>query len=240
MVQFLPTREIFLQIGQFSIRWYGVLWALAIWEVWYLTPKLQKYRGVNLSRDEWTRIIAWGAVGALVGGRLGYVLFYEPAYFLQNPLDIFALWHGGMASHGGFIGGLVAVWLVTQEPLTLAFTDVLTVPIALALALGRVGNWINGELYLPMFAWLPVVKNLVVAGVCYLHLTRRRGSTTAIFLILYSTLRFLIEPLRVDPWPLTWGLTRGQLFTLPLLLAGVLLWIWARKQPKSSNKPTGS
>lgn len=244
-----PQREVVLQIGSFGIRWYGVLWVLAFWLVWWLVPKLQKYRGLTLSREKWDQLIAWGIVGAFVGGRVGYALFYEPQYFLQHPVALFAVWHGGMASHGGFIGAALAVWLVVRswgQPQETLFkiADILTVPLALALALGRTGNFINNEL----FGSNPVaiIKELVTAAACYLVLTRspailrssmqKPGMIFVLFLLLYSVLRFAIEPLRADPWAHTWGLTRGQLLTLPLLLIAVLLWIWVQKPQLLSRK----
>lgn len=259
MVSLFPEREIFLQAGGVSIRWYGLLWAASFWLVWYFAPKLQKYRELTLSQDEWTKIIAWGAVGALIGGRLGYVLFYEPAFFFQNPVQIFTIWQGGMASHGGFIGVGLAVWLLLHKQKNiLAVLDVLTIPIALALTLGRLGNWINLEI----FGSNPIAigKNLLVAGVCYLILrsTWKRvpleteneggghaaegasGSVLVVFLVLYSILRFLIEPLRDDPWALTFGLTRGQLLTLPLLALGVWLGGWLLRRQRHLRRPTGT
>lgn len=258
MVVLFPAREVIISIGSLQIRWYGLLWALSFWVIWYLAPRLQKYRGLSFSQDEWTKIAAWGAVGALVGGRVGYVLFYEPAYFLQHPLEVFALWHGGMASHGGFIGAAIAVWLLLRNRGNFfGVLDVLTVPVAVALALGRLGNWINLEI----FGNNPIAvgKNLLVVLVCYLVLTKssrlaleRRvnaerawlelpfvsGSVASLFLILYSILRLFIEPLRDDPWPLMLGMTRGQLLTLPVFAVGVWLLLWLRKRKLNLRQPT--
>ena len=249
MLSLFPEREIVLQAGQFSVQWYGLLWVVSFWLIWYLVPRLQKYRELSLSQDEWTKLIVWGAVGALVGGRLGYVVFYELSYFLQNPSAIFALWEGGMASHGGVLGAVVALWGFVRfhrldssikstndtSTLFLRLLDVLVVPAALALALGRVGNWINLEI----FGANPIAigKNLLVAAVCYWLLTRKRqdGIVLAGFLITYSVLRFVIEPLRDDPWPLVWGLTRGQLLTLPLFVLGILLALSFKSQDKSEK-----
>ncbi|MBI1833586.1 MAG: prolipoprotein diacylglyceryl transferase [Candidatus Andersenbacteria bacterium] len=246
MFEFFPAREVVLEINGFTVRWYGLLWAISFWLVWYLIPKLQKYRNLSLSRDEWTRIIAYGAIGALLGGRLGYVLLYEPTYFFQYPLEAFAIWQGGMASHGGVVGVVIGVWFATRLNTTmknlLQLTDVVVVPVALALALGRLGNWINQELFVRNFALLAVAKDLCIAGLCYYVLRKtdekRRGIVTAIFLISYSLLRFCIEFLRDDPWPEVWGLTRGQVYTLPLLALGVWLLVWLQKQPQLSKKPT--
>lgn len=245
MISFFPAREIVLEIGSFDIHWYGLLWAASFWVVWYMADQLQWHRDVKKSSDAWVHLVAIAALGAIVGGRLGYVLIYEPAYFLQHPFDIFAIWQGGMASHGGFIGVGVAVWLVSKTWKNVRFLsvmDILVVPISLALAMGRIGNWINLEI----FGNNPIAigKNLGIAGICYLLLRSNKytqpGIVTAVFLLAYGGLRYLIEPLRDDPWGQVWGLTYGQLLTLPLLLTGVLLLVWLRKQRNNLNKPTSS
>lgn len=286
----VPTREIALQIGNFSIRWYGVLWALSFWVVWYLAPRLQRYRNLSLTSEQWNTVIVWGVIGALFGGRIGYALFYDPVLFL-HPASLFAIWQGGMASHGGFTGVALALYAVlkTYNVSFLAVIDVLVIPIALGLAFGRVGNWINGELFIGNYAWVAVAKDVLVATLCYMLLSlsfakstsqssrhglseadsaegggaaltaarrdlssdatlARRlaswsgttGSVTVIFLLLYSILRFFVEYLRDDPWSTVWGLTRGQLYTLPLLVLGVSLLLWLQKRPQHSNLPIKS
>ncbi len=173
-------------------------------------------------------------IGVIVGGRLGYVLFYEPTYFISQPLQIFALWQGGMSFHGGFLGVLIVLilWSRKHHVPFMALADIVVVPVAIGLALGRVGNFINQELYgtattLPWGMYFPgaatiaesslrhptqlyaVGKDLLIAGICfwYLRLTkknvRRHGCTAAAFLILYGVGRFLLEYLREQQYPLT-------------------------------------
>ncbi|MDA1169243.1 MAG: prolipoprotein diacylglyceryl transferase, partial [bacterium] len=96
------------------IRWYGVMYVVAFWAAWFMLPSLGKMRGMFLTRDQWTSIVAFGALGVLVGGRVGYAFFYEPLYFLQSPLELFSIWNGGMSSHGGFIGAALGVWWATR------------------------------------------------------------------------------------------------------------------------------
>lgn len=243
MIEIFPEREIFLSLLGFDIRWYGLLYVLAFASAWYLAPRLAKYRGLALTREDWLEIFTWAIGGVLIGGRLGYVFLYEPGYFLANPGEILAIWDGGMASHGGMAGVALALWLVSRRLRVdfLKLLDVLVVPAALGLALGRVGNFINQELFSPpAAAFYAVGKNLLVAGVSYavLRLTPSNsprqsgghalsgGRTTAAFLISYSALRFLVEYVRIQEWPLLFGVTRGQLYCLPLFLLG--LWLWRR------------
>ena len=282
MLQLFPAREIALALGNFEIHWYGVLYIAGFALAWWLLPKLQKYRGLALTRDQWLELITWCALGVIAGGRLGYVLFYEPAFFLSNPGQMIAIWDGGMSSHGGFIGVAIALGLVARhfKIELLALLDVIVVPVALGLALGRVGNFINQELYLSTAAHLAAIgKNLLISALCFLSLKSgwhrgvrpeilrnsegphakhggsgtvakssgespvtgpAPGQTLALFLILYAILRFLTEYWRVQEFSGAFGLTRGQLLTLPVLLAGVMLWIWLRREPSSSKHSTSA
>ena len=225
------------------IRWYGVMYAVAFWLAWAMLPYLGRKRALLLTRDQWTSIIAWSALGVLVGGRLGYVFLYDPGYFIAHPFEIVKIWHGGMSSHGGFIGAAAGVWFAARyfSPLDkgeregvslLAIAEVISIPAALGLALGRIGNITNGEFGL--YPWYEATWDLVIAGICYLLLRRRERGTTsifAIFLILYGIGRFLLEYVRPQEWSYIYGLTRGQAYTIPILLAGVILWRYAHQHP---------
>lgn len=185
--------------------------------------------------------------GAVVGGRLGYVVLYEPSYFAAHPAEIITIWKGGMASHGGFIGVGLTLWWATRKLKVdiWKFLDIIVVPAALGLALGRVGNFINRELFdPPALALLAVGKDLVIAAISFWYLKRtgttpgeeasstpgvESGRVFALFLILYGMLRFLIEFVRVQEFSGALGLTRGQIYTLPVILAGGVIWLTRRK-----------
>lgn len=234
MIELFPQREIFIDLFGWQVRWYGVMYVAAFWVAWILLPRLQTYRGLSLTKDQWTQLLAACAAGVLIGGRLGYVLFYEPAYFLSHPAEAIAIWDGGMSSHGGFIGVVIAVFVVSlyQGEGILRLFDTLVVPAAVGLALGRIGNGINQELF-PGNLWLlAVAKDLFIAGACYLALYHKKnvGIPTATFLILYSILRFLTEYIRIQEFPETFGFTRGQLLTLPIFFLGVSLLVWSQKR----------
>ncbi len=235
MVEFFESRTIFLTIGNVHIYWYGVMYALAFWVAYFLLPILGKVRGIILSRDEWTSIVAWGALGVLVGGRVGYALFYEPLFFLASPLQLFQIWHGGMSSHGGFLGAAFGVWMALRQKnvSVLAVADVITIPAAIGLMLGRIGNSINQEF--GMYPFYEAMGNIALAIVCYIVLRRKQrvpdGVVFAVFLILYGIQRFLLEYLRPQEWPLSMGFSRGQLLTIPLLIIAVILLKNAYKRP---------
>lgn len=257
MVSLFPSRTVALELFGFPIRWYGLLYLAGFFLAWWLLPRLQRRRGIALTREEWERILGFSVLGVILGGRLGFVLFYEPMYFLEHPARIFAVWEGGMASHGGFIGVAVALFFALRRTSIdfLAFADLVVIPAALGLAVGRIGNLINQELYgtvttLPWGIAIPGVEgmrhptsvydalyNLLIAGVCFWHL-RSRGSlpgrTAALFLMLYGVFRFLIEFLRVQDYaPLVLGsvvLSRGQALTAPMFIVGVFLWLFLRNE----------
>ncbi|HBE90609.1 MAG: hypothetical protein A3E37_01775 [Candidatus Andersenbacteria bacterium RIFCSPHIGHO2_12_FULL_46_9] len=243
MIELFPSREVALGIGSWSVHWYGVLYVLAFGMGLGLALRLQKYRGLHLRAGEWLEVVTWVMAGVLIGGRLGYVLLYGREYFWEQPGQIFNLGQGGMASHGGFVGVAIALWLASrlQKLNYWQLMDVVVVPIALGLSLGRIGNVINQEIFTTLLAQiLAVGKDLVIAGVVWWHLRRakgRAGKTTALFLGMYGVLRFLIEYGREQAWPIVSGLTRGQWYTVPIIVAGVGLW-WYFKQTDDQAKTT--
>jgi phosphatidylglycerol:prolipoprotein diacylglycerol transferase len=137
------------QIGPLAVRWYGLMYLLGF--VLFLV--LGRYRARQawrgFARNDVEDLLFWGVFGVIVGGRLGYVLFYQPEHYLQNPLEIFMLWKGGMASHGGIIGVIVVLWLYARASGKgfLQVCDFAVPLVPLGLAAGRMGNFINGELW---------------------------------------------------------------------------------------------
>lgn len=257
-MSFFPSRSVAVEILGFGVHWYGLLYLTAFLIAWFLLPRLQRYRDLHLTKEDWADVLSWGVVGVIVGGRLGFVLFYEPEYFLSDPLRIFAVWEGGMASHGGFLGVTLALLHVTRRkhiPRWL-LADILVVPVAIGLACGRLGNFINQELYgsvttLPWGISIPgvdglrhptqiyaVLKDLFIALVCFLHLRRPTyvaGRTLGLFLMLYGILRFIVEYYRIQEYgllPLPFYLSMGQLLTVPVFAIGAFIWIMRGRRPR--------
>ena len=251
-----PSRAVAAIIFGFPVHWYGILYLLAFMNAGWMLPRIQKYRGLSLSRDEWLSVLSAGILGVILGGRIGFVLFYEPHYFLANPLKIFAVWEGGMSSHGGFIGVALALYVQyrLKQISPRALADLAAVPAAIGLAFGRIGNFVNQELYgtktsLPWGMNVPEVEglrhplqiydallSLLIALVCFLHLRNPRsthGRTFAIFLMLYGVMRFCLEFIREQQYPLIdiagFLATRGQILTIPIFLAGVVCFFFGRK-----------
>ena len=247
-----------LQLGPFAVRWYGLMYLLGF-VLFIVLGKLrvrQPWRAGWDSRDV-DDLLFYGVIGVIIGGRLGYVLFYKPAYYLANPLEIVQLWHGGMSFHGGFLGVLVAVWLFARrrQRRWLDLTDFVAPLCPLGLAAGRLGNFINGELWgratdLPWGMVFPQVdatprhpsqlyqfglEGVLLFVVLWVYTRQRRptGAASGLFLVGYGLSRFVAEFAR-EPDSflgfLALGLTMGQWLSLPMVAAGVAMIIWAYRQ----------
>jgi phosphatidylglycerol---prolipoprotein diacylglyceryl transferase len=260
-----PTRQIIISLGPLAIHWYGVMYLLAFLLAWKLIPFLAKKKHISFSQDDVSNILFAGILGVLIGGRFGYIIFYGAEYYGKHPWEMFAVWKGGMSSHGGFIGVAITMLIVFNNlkgRVTIwQLGDLIVVPVAIGLALGRVGNFINLELYgpvthLPWAISIPGVeglrhptplyaaaKDLLIAGVCFFHLmkSQREGTTLGIFLILYGILRFLIENVRMETAPgFDLGileLTRGQMLTIPIFIIGLII-LWKRMSLRATLPPS--
>ncbi|NDV25344.1 prolipoprotein diacylglyceryl transferase [Desulfovibrio sp. JC010] len=248
------------RIGPLKANWYGLMYMIGFAIAW----TLGRYRA-SKPTNNWTGqqvddLITWLIVGLVVGARLGYCLIYEPAYFLAHPVDIFAVWKGGMSFHGGAAGVAIVAWRFAKSTnrTTLDVGDFL-VPLApLGLLCGRMGNFINGELWgratdvpwgmvfpSPRAGGVPRHPSQLYEGaleglLLFLILwfwssrPRQRGTTTGIFLMGYGFFRAFVEFFR-QPDPqlgfIAFGwLTMGQLLCVPMILAGLALFVWGLKK----------
>jgi phosphatidylglycerol:prolipoprotein diacylglycerol transferase len=248
MMTFPQIDPVIFQIGPLAIRWYGLMYLLGFGAAYFLISHLSRLRNLALDKDGVSDLLFYGVLGVVLGGRLGYVLFYNPVQYLSRPLEIFAVWQGGMSFHGGLLGVVAAtVFFCIRRKLPILLTgDVLVTSATIGLGLGRVGNFINGELWgrvtdvpwgmvFPDGGRLPrhpsqlyeaLLEGLVLFLVLYL-LHRRKateGFPFFCFFIGYGLFRFLIEFVRQPDAHLgfLWGgATMGQLLSLPMILFGV-------------------
>jgi phosphatidylglycerol---prolipoprotein diacylglyceryl transferase len=227
------------------------------------TPRLWRADQWPFPEDLASDLLLYSALGVMVGGRLGNVLLYEPGFYWQHPAEILAVWRGGMAFHGGLIGTGVAL-LVLARMRNLPFwtlIDLVAVAVPIGLFLGRIANFINAELWghvsnvpwamvFPGGGPLPrhpsqlyeaLTEGLVLFfvlryAVYALQALRRPGLATGIFLLGYGIARIFCETFRVDTDPqIGFGLvTSGQMYSLPMLLLGVGLILWARNQRRDA------
>jgi phosphatidylglycerol:prolipoprotein diacylglycerol transferase len=250
-----------IAIGPFAVRWYGLMYLIAFLAFMLLGRYRARQNVLNgwLPRDV-DDLLFFGVIGVIVGGRLGEVLFFQPGYYFAHPLEIPAVWKGGMSFHGGFLGVLAAVWYYARKTdrAWLDVTDFIAPLIPLGLAAGRIGNFINGELWgrpadpgLPWAMIFPQVDNLprhpsqlYQAGLEGLALfvllwwfaarPRPRGAVSGAFLIGYGVFRSVAEFFRNPDegifGVLTFGISMGQWLSLPMILAGAALMIWSYRR----------
>ncbi len=244
--------EIF-RIGSFAVRWYGLLFASSFLFGYIILNRV--FRNENLKQEVLDRLTVYMAVGVVVGARLGHCFFYEPAYYLSNPIEILKIWRGGLASHGAAIGILIALWLfVRKEKKDYTWViDRIAIVVALSGFFIRMGNLMNSEIYgvetnLPWgFVFLrngetaPKHPTQIYEGLAYLMIFillhrlywRRKGEhiqglLISLLMILVFTARFFIEFLKEDQvaFESTMKINMGQWLSIPFVIAGAI-WLYA-------------
>lgn len=149
MIEFTPLSPVFFTLGPLKLHYYGLMYVLAFSFAYLLLPYLFKIRKIKIEKNVFEDLFLWVIIGALIGGRVFYVFFYNFSYFLEHPFGIIAVWEGGMASHGGFIGATLALFLICKKHQLpfLRLADAIVIPVGIGLMFGRFGNFINGELF---------------------------------------------------------------------------------------------
>ncbi|WP_300338091.1 prolipoprotein diacylglyceryl transferase [Accumulibacter sp.] len=252
-----------LSLGPLKVHWYGLMYLAAFLQFWWL-GRHRILTQPQLSNSGWTvrqldDLLFYGVLGVIAGGRLGEVLFYQPGYYLAHPLQILAVWQGGMSFHGGFLGVLVAMWLYARKTgkTWLEITDFIAPLVPLGLATGRLGNFINGELWgrtadpaLPwamVFPWVDDLprhpsqiyqaglEGVALFGLLWLYSSRSRprGAVSGAFLIGYGSLRWVAEYFRTPDdgiLGLSYTVSMGQWLSLPMVIAGIAFVVLAHRQ----------
>jgi phosphatidylglycerol:prolipoprotein diacylglycerol transferase len=266
--QFSP---IALQIGPVAIHWYGLTYLVAFGLfLWLATLRVKQpqWAAAGWTRRDVEDLLFYGVLGVVIGGRLGYVLFYKPAYYAANPLEIFAVWKGGMAFHGGLLGVIAAMALFARLRGRgfLQVTDLIAPCVPTGLASGRIGNFINGELWGraadPSLPWAMVypqagpemiprhpsplyqfaLEGLLLFVLLWLYARKPRGvgQVSGMFLIGYGVLRFIAEFFR-EPDAflglLALGMSMGQWLCMPMVIIGIVMW-WHGSRAAVSAKAT--
>jgi phosphatidylglycerol:prolipoprotein diacylglycerol transferase len=256
---------VLISIGPLAIRWYALAYIVGILLGWLYARILIRNEALwggraPLTVGNFDDFIVWITLGIILGGRLGYVLFYNPAYFAANPLEIVQIWGGGMSFHGGFAGCVIAVLLFARSAKVpvLSLGDLTCAVAPIGLFLGRIANFINGELWgrttdvpwafvFPGAGPLPrhpsqlyeaalegLVLFIVLAVAVRMGSLKRPGLTTGLFAIVYALGRSFCEFFR-EPDPqlgfLWGGLTMGMLLSIPLFLAGLAFVRYAMRRP---------
>ena len=148
-IPFPNISPVFLELGPLQFRWYGLMYLIGLGGAYFLILRRVESKGLSMTKDQVYNMIVWGAFGVFIGGRLGYTLFYNFSYYMQHPANILAVWEGGMSFHGGLIGVIVALFWFSQRQGIPAYqvADLAAAATPIGLGFGRIGNFINGELY---------------------------------------------------------------------------------------------
>lgn len=250
-----------VRLGPIAVRWYGLMYLVAFVAFYLLARRRLRDESVRVRSGlvpaDVEDLLFWGALGVVLGGRLGYVVFYKPAYYLAHPFEILAVWQGGMSFHGGLLGVIVAVALYCRRrgKSFLPIADFIAPLVPIGLAAGRLGNFINGELWgrpgdVPWAMVFPQAGDGIARHPSQLYQfageglalfaflwwfssrPRPRGEVAGAFLVGYALLRFLAEFAR-EPDAflglLALRLSMGQWLCVPMLLAGVWMIRRARR-----------
>ncbi|MGK5046271.1 prolipoprotein diacylglyceryl transferase [Janthinobacterium sp. GB4P2] len=258
-----------IQIGPLAVHWYGLMYVLAF--ALFIILGRVRIKQPHIAVLGWKKedlddMLFYGMLGVVIGGRLGEVLFYRPAYFMQNPLEIFMVWHGGMSFHGGFLGVILAMYLWSRKAGRNLFDvlDFIAPLVPLGYAAGRLGNFINAELpgriapeTLPWAMQWPGIPypvhpsplyQMMVDGILvfiilwlYARKQRPRMAVGAMFTLLYGCARFFTEYFRTPDWEVVWlgvPITSGQMLSLPMIVGAIALLVWAYKSQVMGTPPT--
>jgi len=265
MINYPNIDPIALDLGLIKVRWYGLTYLAGLALAWWLLVRRADISDGHWNSEEVADLIFYSAVGLIIGGRFGSVLFYNFSYYLSHPLDVFKIWQGGMSFHGGLIGVIVAIvfFSIKTKKTFFIISDFLVPVVPAGLGFGRIGNFINGELWgapsdLPWAMIFPgpsagniprhpsqlyeaLLEGLVLFIVLWWFSSspRPRMAISGLFILLYGVFRFLVEFVRepdahIGYLAADW-LTMGQVLSIPMIFAGGLLMALAYQRRATNN-----
>lgn len=260
MLHYPQINPIALQIGFIKIHWYGLMYLIGLVSGWLLLRRRSAKRPeLGWNNEQIGDVIFYGALGIILGGRIGYMLFYDFSNFIHNPLILFQIWDGGMAFHGGLLGVVVSMWIFSRKTHKnfIDILDFIAPVVPVGLAAGRIGNFINGELWgrITDVPWAMVFPSggpyprhpsqlyeFLLEGVALFILLwwfsskpRPRYAVSGLFLVGYGCARFFCELFRQPD--IQWGflafnwLTMGQLLSLPMIIIGGVILLRVKRSP---------
>ena len=259
MLSYPQINPVALDLGVIKIHWYGLMYLVGIGGAWLLASRRLKDFDPAWSKEKLSDLVFWVAMGVILGGRLGYVLFYDLAAYVAEPLKILRVWEGGMSFHGGLIGVMLATWLFGRrnDKSFFQLMDFIAPLVPIGLGAGRIGNFINAELWgkatdLPWAMVFPTdpqqlarhpsqLYQFALEGVAlflilwlYSRKPRPTMAVSGLFAACYGVFRFIVEFVRVPDAQLgylAWNwLTMGQVLCLPMILGGIGLMVWAYRR----------
>jgi phosphatidylglycerol---prolipoprotein diacylglyceryl transferase len=266
-LQFPQIDPIIFEIGPVALRWYGMMYLIGFVAAMYIANKAADKSNGAWTRDQVSDLLFYGFLGVILGGRVGYVLFYQFDYFLVEPLYLFKIWQGGMSFHGGLLGVITAVFFFARKEKKgfLQVGDFVAPLVPIGLGMGRLGNFINAELWGRQtdVAWAMVfptdklqlprhpsqlyeffLEGLVLFIIVYGVSRKPRpfGLVSGMFLIFYGLFRMIVEFFREPDAQLGYYfsfISMGQMLSLPMVIAGLFLiyWGYAHHSDIAANKP---
>ena len=260
-IPFPEINPVLFQWGWFAVRWYSLAYIFGILGAWWLARQMSKKSNSTFTVLKIDDFLIWATIGIILGGRLGYCLFYNLRYYSEFPAQILAVWQGGMSFHGGLLGVMVATILFSWKRQISLFTmgDILVCVAPVGLCLGRLANFINGELFgrvthaVPWAMIFPdggpeprhpsqlyeaavegVLLFLILNALWWFvpAIRNRRGLTTGLFFLLYGIGRFFLEYTREPDahLGLIWnGFSMGQILCIPMILLGLFFIVFSKK-----------
>ncbi len=244
---------VLVALGPIQLRWYGLMYLIGLTAAYFLVQRKVTHKGLAIRKDQVYDMVVYAAFGVFLGGRIGYTLFYNFSYYIQNPLKLLAVWEGGMSFHGGLIGTAIAlIWFSKRQGIpTYTVADLATAVTPIGLGFGRIGNFINGELYgrstdvdwcmvfpaggpacrHPSQLYEAALEGLTLFTVLWL-IDRRPtppGTIFWTFITGYGISRLIVELFREPDQHLGFILgpiTMGQVLSLPMVLVGITMLIW--------------
>ncbi|MCP4408171.1 MAG: prolipoprotein diacylglyceryl transferase [Gammaproteobacteria bacterium] len=264
MLTYPNIDPIAISLGPLKVHWYGLMYLIGFLAFLWLGKRRAKQDYISIKPEQVGDMLFYGVLGVILGGRIGYVLFYNLSQFLEDPLLIFKIWQGGMSFHGGFVGVLLAIWMY-QKQLGLGFwktMDFIAPLVPIGLCAGRIGNFINAELWgrvtdlpwgmvFPHAGSLPrhpsqlyeaLLEGVALFGILWLFSSRPRpaGAVSGLFLIAYGLFRFAVEFAREPDAHIGFvafgWLTMGHLLSIPMIVAGIILIFWVYTASKDHQQ----
>jgi len=254
MLTFPEINPVAVEIGPLKVHWYGIMYLVGFGAAWWLGTRRARQADSGWTPEQLSDLIFYGALGAVLGGRIGYTIFYVGEKFIADPLMIFRVWEGGMSFHGGFLGVLFAMFIYAQKQKRKFFDvmDFLAPLSSIGLGAGRIGNFINGELWgrvtdAPWGMVFPgagdqprhpsqlyefFLEGIVLFTIVWVFSAKKRPrmAVSGVFALGYGLFRFTVEFFRQPDSHLNFiafnWLTMGQLLSAPMIILGiVLLWL---------------